>query len=292
MDLIRQHFLDLFSLPIFPPPPPGPGAHLPPEIFEIILYHASRNGIVVLRDYRRYMQEIQEGRRKPDQEYLRRTLLPSSPRRILGNCALVSRYWANQSRRLMFDHATLTIRSLEDAQAFRHYALHGSTKLVKICDLIDKISVNQDYNEPRSLLDLVFLSATRNKLFKLQIKGPVPQRIPPSHLDTPHWYLADSTMTSQPSVTAYDSITLENLHVPSYAHFTKYISHFRSAKTLFFDSLTWDGKFSPGDWRVRVKPSPRSPLHTTFTATECTSNYLVCLQAVMWYPNFPLHAAL
>ncbi|KAI0749019.1 hypothetical protein BC629DRAFT_1444902 [Irpex lacteus] len=88
--------------PIQPPhlssPPPGPGAHLPPEIFEIILYHASRNGIVVLRDYRRYMQEIQEGRRNPDQEYLRRTLLPSSPRRILRNCALVSRYWANQSR--------------------------------------------------------------------------------------------------------------------------------------------------------------------------------------------------
>ncbi|KAI0749018.1 hypothetical protein BC629DRAFT_1557342 [Irpex lacteus] len=81
-------------------------------------------------------------------------------------------------------------------------------------------------------------------------------------------------MTSQPSVTSYDSITLENLH------------------TLFFDSLTWGGKFSPGDWRARVKPSPRSPLHTTFTATECTSNYLVCLQAVMWYPNFPLHATL
>lgn len=192
----------------------------------------------------------------------------------------------------MFTGATVHLRSFENAQAFRKYALHGEPKLVKICDLIKAIEVRQYYYlEPKSssFLHLVYLPATRNKLVRVAIHGPIPASIPPCMHDTPHWGLPNTTIVSlSPMVTAYNRVFISDIHFPSFLHLSKYLSYFRNAENLLFEALTWDGKFEPV-WRVH-KTRARSPLHTSITVSKCTDNILVCMQAVMWYPNFPLHA--
>ena len=213
---------------------------------------------------------------------------------LLKQCALVCRHWANQCRRYLFHGATLEVRSYRSIKSMIYYALHGSSFLISIHTLISGINVIQTHRSS-SFLHLVFSfkSITGKQLFHLALQGPVPRNFPTCKLDTPHWSLPAS-IPAPPSLTAYNRILLTTIHLPSFGHVAKYISHFKLATQIDFRDLTWYN----GGLRLHEPPTSivRGPTQRripdedfTLNISGCTNNGRIALQAMSTYKHSPLY---
>lgn len=289
---MRSHLRSLIYIPAWDTPRTGfvplngvAGALVPPELFSQILHFVSQ------RD-----EALYERIRRPrdfSHDEVQYALSNAFPQQTLKNCALVCRYWANQSRAYMFTDARITIRSLEDAELFRKYAIDGSRHLNRVCELCGSLQIEQEYSRSRrSFLDLVYLPQTRSKLKALKLVGPRLEDMgnPPFVLDTPYWGLPNVSAVSPSLLTSYEQVTMNRMEFPSIFHVFKYVKHFRvGAVTIEFDSLTWDGKEDdPLRPRATVSSSKRSSKATSCRASNCSDNFLICWQMVMVRADFAL----
>lgn len=210
-------------------------ARIPPELFDNILFYVnvarvSRRGGLIGR------------------HLIRRRGEPS-PIDILNDlkqCSLVFLFWANRCREHMFAGRTLEITSYEDAETFRRYIVQGCPRLTQVHRLIKRIDVTQNYSRElasktherqTSFLHLLHLPAIQDKLEELFIKGPVPDGFNPAKLDTPHWGIPPYIVVPS-SFLQNTEIYLEDVHLPSFYHVTKYIRHFSSAASIMFVTIT------------------------------------------------------
>lgn len=284
---IGSHLRSLFHVPAWDTPLPrfGPGAFIPQELFFHILRFVGERD-QALDDRLKYGRDLTY----QELEFALRNVFPLS---ALRNCALVCRYWANQSRAYLFTGATIKIRSLEDAELFRKYAVAGSSHLNRICDLCGSLEVEQEYSSrsQRSFLDLLYMPETRGKLKKLTLIGPRMEDLGGLSfmLDTPHWGLPNVSVVASSMTTSYKEVAMDRMDFPSIFHIFKYVKHFRGAVSVRFDSLTWIGKEDPLRPRTRVAVSSlRTSRALSFQAVNCTDNLLVCWQMAMIRPDFAL----
>ena len=292
MQLIRDLITFNFEIDGAKPISETPGEIVPPELFYRILYWAAQEDTSLSKAAKRRVLAVfnrgTEGPdiREQDKEEIANFL--TGPFYTLKRCSLVCRYWANQSRRYLFTNATLSIKSLEAARAFRFYSLHSSNKLLKLCDIIREIRVLQRYdlNETRSLLDVVYFPATRTKLSALHIFGPFPSILSPCRLDTPHWSITNGDSFA-PSITPYKSVVLRNTAFPSFSSVTKYLKHFRAAQEITLWNLTWNDKthFSP----TRPIPTSSTRPRIAVMTFECTDSFLIGWQTFTMYSDSLFH---
>ena len=271
--------------------PVTPGAFVPPELFSRILHWAAQEDISHSQAAKQsVLAHVMEDAVNPDLR-TRKELATffSSPFYTLTSCSLVCRYWANQSRRYLFTDRTLSIKSLENARAFRLYSIHRGNNLIKLCDIIREIRVQQwpKLNESRSLLDLVYFPATRSKLSAVSIIGPFPDTIASCRHDTPHWSITNGDSFS-PSITPYNSVYLSDAAFPSFLSVTKYLKHFRAAQSFQLYSLTWNDKaqFS----LTRPIPTPSTRPRICVEVSHCTDSFLIGWRALTIYSDSFIHA--
>ncbi len=265
--------------------PLGLGATIPPELFPFILYYASNE------DRTEQVRALYKAKSRAGEEYddleLEIELEKAAPRYALQSCSLVSRYWANQCRKYMFRDAVLTLNCLEDAQAFRQYALEGSKELIPIHKLIRWIDATQVYvTNTKSFLDIAYIPSISRKFRRLRIVGPAPPGFPPSKLDTPHWRPTNLACIT-PAVTAYQSISIGRITVRSFIQVVKYIKHFRNATDIRLNSVTWSDNGEV--YLLRPIPTSRSRQEIRVEAYDCTDNFLVCWQGFAMYSDSPIH---
>lgn len=271
---------------LFAPQYSEAGAHIPPELFPRILFYVS------LDDRRKQIREHAEAEARRtntpiDDWDLLTKLMEASPAFGLRACSLVCRYWANLSREYLFTDRMLTIRTAEEAKVFGYYAAHGSQELIPIAGLIKGMHVVYLYHSShRSILDLLHVPLMRDKLFDLSLRGPFPDTLPPSKLDTPHWSVTNTAALS-PSVTAYRKVVLSSMDFPSLLHAIKYIKHFKYASEISLNSLTWDGKtLVPLTYMKQNTRCYRRQIEVS--VEKCTDDVFLCWQVAMMYSDFPL----
>lgn len=251
-------------------------ADLPPELFPRILFFVSFETDEEQR-YRYEHQRYEDG------------LLDvwlGAPVVVLGNCSLVCLYWANICRRYLFHGRSMRIRTREDAEKFRKYATRGSVRLVPLFKLIKRLSATQHYDSS-SFLHLLLLPSLRTKLAQLHLKGPTTPGFPHGlPLDSPHWSVPRVTATP-PSVTPFRGVEISNIHFPSLKTVVKLIKHFKDARVLDLRSLSWEDDCSTTPLHmVHSRGGTREGIH--ISASNCTDDVLICLQAAMLYPDSPL----
>ncbi|KAI0749017.1 hypothetical protein BC629DRAFT_1594294 [Irpex lacteus] len=261
------------------------GAFVPEELFKDILYWISQDDRT--DEVRAQLKAMYPDRPRGFAGIEAVALHEAQPIYTLRSCALVCRYWANQSRRYMFTGRKMHISSLEDAQMFRKYAVNGSPHLFKICDLISELEVKERFKGSRSLLDLIHLPATRNKLTEVQIIGPPPPHIPSLRLDTPHWKLAN-TVALSPAATSYKTVSLFRLTFPSFVHVIKYLKHFRAATHISLRSLEWSDKTQV----LLQRPIPvlKRRQDVIVNLVDCTDGFLIGWQAITMYADSFVHS--
>lgn len=266
MDAIRDHARLVYDIFTFNfeiddgSPPPMASMPVPEELLENILYWVRQEDIGTT-------PRLQAG--------------------MLKNCALVCRHWARQSRRYIFSGKRLHIRSLEHAQMFREYALHGSPKLLKVCDLIRGLSVSERFSASRSFLDLVHLPTTHDKLRRVEIRGPFPPQIQPLRLDTPHWNLTN-VVSIPPTTTAYRTVDLSDLTFPSFAHLVKYLKYFHTATRMELISVKWSDKVQAS--LLRPLPVLHRRRRIDVQTSDCPDGFLVGWQAITMYADSFIHS--
>ncbi|KAI0748977.1 hypothetical protein BC629DRAFT_1599073 [Irpex lacteus] len=247
-------------------------ARIPPELFDNILFYVNvhcRSGT--------YLERKRGGRTSRDMH------------NNLTQCSLVCLFWANKCREHMFSERTLKINSYEDAEIFRRYVIGGCPRLTPVHQLISQIVVYQDYKSGRSFLHLLNLLNIQDKLNSLLINGPVPDGFHPAKLDTPHWSIPLCIVV--PSSFLKKRIILENVHLPSFYHVTKYIRHFSCAAYMELTAITWDGStphlLPHASNAVAGRCRPRS-LGISVNGV-CTHPTHLAVTALMLNPNCPLH---
>lgn len=261
------------------------GAFVPEELFKDILYWISQDDRT--DEVRAQLKAMYPDHPRGYAGIEAVALHEAQPIYTLRSCALVCRYWANQSRRYMFTGRKMHISSLEDAQMFRKYAVDGSPNLLKICDLISELEVKERFKGSRSLLDLIHLPATRNKLTEVQIIGPPPPHIPSLRLDTPHWKLAN-TVALSPAATAYKTVSLFRLTFPSFVHVIKYLKHFRAATHISLRFVEWSDKTQV----LLQRPIPvlQRRQDVIVRLGDCTDGFLIGWQAITMYADSFIHS--
>lgn len=300
MDTIRNNVQLIYDLITFNfdidgvgATPTAPGAVVPPELFSRVIFWIAHEDTSHSLAAKRNILVSSLGPPPSDFSDSRLEQLAiflSSPFNNLQTCSLVCRFWANQSRRYLFLNKTLHISSLENARAFRHYTLHGSNKLIRICDLVRTIFVKQWYNQPRSYLDLIYLPAARTKLAQLKILGPISDTISPCRRDTPHWSITDGNSFT-PSITPYSVVSLNDAAFPSFLSVIKYLKHFRAAQEIKLTSLTWGDKIQVSLLRPIPTSSSRQRISVQVSG-ECTDSFLVGWHTVNMYADSFVHAVL
>ena len=187
----------------------------------------------------------------------------------------------------MFRGARFSVWSLQKAQDFRKYSTDGCRTLVPICTLIRSVEVDISCNRTaRSFLDLVYLPQMRGKLDRLRIHGPLPEGLPPSKLDTPHWSLTNLVAPPRPA-TAYQYVHLNAIDFPSFSHLIKYFKCFDSAINYYLNNLTWNSK-TPSTPSHFFKSPARYRKSIAVHASRCTDDLALCIQVATMYPDFPL----
>ena len=260
-------------------------ARIPPELFEKILDHVGSGFRTRLAGDSRIELEDRE-------------TTSSSPidNEGIGACSLVCRHWANVCRRYMFQGAELKIDSPSKMDVFVKYATRGCRSLVKVHTLIGRLLVYQTYSNSLSFSHrLGALRSTIGKEIELRlyISGPIPRKFPSQLLDTPHWGLSPTAVTP-PSISPYSAISIETIHLPSFAHVVKYIEHFEEARTFSFRGLTWDVDGEP-QHQVRIHRLRRRPRKRNVQgrldvhAMECTNSVGLCLQVLASHPCSLFH---
>lgn len=167
-------------------------SRIPPELFEDILFYVN-----VDRDSQESLNYLERKSGTPS---------PNDTLTDLKQCSLVCLFWANKCREHMFSEKNLNIKSYEDAEIFRRYAIGGCPRLTPVHQLIREIHIIQDYQTGMSFLHLLCLSVIRDKLGGLFIEGPVPGGFNPAKLDTPHWGIPTSYLFPEnPSQTRFIS---------------------------------------------------------------------------------------
>jgi hypothetical protein len=213
-------------------------------------------------------------------------MLKAGPLYTLKSCSLVCRYWANQCRRYMFLNSTLHLRSLQKAEQFRNFTINGSKNLDSLCSFISAVAVYQSYASPKSFADLAYMPETREKLWKMQLQGPLPSNAPTESLSAPHWGALNSRRLP-PFVTSYRRFILKDVDYPSFSHLARCLKYFKNTTQFIFMNLTWSKK-SIESMIQFDKPTNHSRESMTITAEGCTNDLLVCMQTAMMYPNFAL----
>ncbi|KAI0085049.1 hypothetical protein BDY19DRAFT_997118 [Irpex rosettiformis] len=271
---------------------PGPGAVIPEELFSRILYYVSRDDRSKEVGKNRFKTSVQYDPWLEDVMTKKEILMMlAKPLYTLKTCSLVSRYWANRCREYIFSGRALNFINIDEAQAFRHYALQGSSELIPIHELIEAVSVSQTYEySPKSFLHLVYIPQISQKLRRIEIKGPFTYDSPPVNIDTPHWSLSNLSPCISPAITGYRSVRLNGIQFPSFGHIIKYMKHFRSADDIYLSHLTWNDNAEVS----LLKPMPtmhnRQKIHVT--ATDCTDNFLIGFYAATVYSDSPIHTVL
>ncbi|KAI0085028.1 hypothetical protein BDY19DRAFT_1059820 [Irpex rosettiformis] len=272
---------------------PGRGAVIPPELFPRILYYVTQGDP---RDEIRARYDAKPPSKHGDDPYVYwnhvRELREASPAFTLKSCSLVSLHWANQCRRYMFTNKKLDFLDYGAAQAFRYYAIQGSKNLVPIYELVELISVTQNYGNDastKSFLDLVYIPQIAQKLRWLDIHGPVPPNFPPCKMDTPHWGLSNLTCIS-PVVTGYITVSLIEIEFPSFNYVIKYLKHFRASREIRISSITWNDKVAI--YLPRPLPTKENRSHIYVEARTCTDSFHVGLYAATLYSDSPIHAVI
>ncbi|KAI0811127.1 hypothetical protein BC629DRAFT_1032784 [Irpex lacteus] len=187
-------------------------------------------------------------------------------------CSLVCLSWANKCRRYMFSSQALEIRSYGDAEIFRRYAVRGY------------------YQNRSSFLHLLYLPVIQHKLKYLAILGPIPVDFHRAKLDTPHWGIPPFIVL--PSSFLQNKVSVGDVHLPSYKHVIKYISHFARATNIHFSRVTWDGEIPRSLPRVSntiIRHLHRELCSVKISAKTCDDNLHLTLTAAMLNPQCPLH---
>lgn len=255
-----------------------PGTRIPPELFDLILFYVASQCVHDDLMCRTMRMSRERGGSAPGDVLM-----------DLKRCSLVCRFWAHECRRYIFGHTTLIVRCHEDAQILRTYALHGYSSLTPIHDLVHRIFAYQDYNDRSSFSHLLYLPCFRTTFKALDISGPIPKAFHPTKLDTPYWGLPPSAVPIRSCLENF-TIWIEDIHLPSFVHVTKYARHFAYAECLQFARLTWDGGLPNSLPRVsQAIARGRRPCEMQVSAHRCTDNFNLALTAVMLNPRCPLH---
>ncbi|KAI0748973.1 hypothetical protein BC629DRAFT_129786 [Irpex lacteus] len=253
----------------------SPGAHIPPELFDNVLFYVNVHRALQARD-----GGLSRGSGRPS-SYDALT--------DLKRCSLVCRFWANRCRQYMFAGRTLEIYRSEDAEIFRRYAIGGCAALIPVHQLIGEIQVYLRYDGLiNSFLHLLYLSVIRQKLRLLSIHGPIPTGFHPAKLDTPHWGSPPSVVL--PRSFLRNQIRVSHIHLPSISHVSKYLRHLICAADIILHLVTWDGEMPislPGASNAVYRR--RKPLSMKISASHCTDNINLALTAAMINPGCPLH---
>lgn len=263
------------------------GARIPPELFSSILFFL--NALCA-------SQRLEE----EDSATLRRDSASSSSNDTLAplkRCSLVSRFWANKSRRYIFLGKTLKIRCRDDAEIFRRYTVHGCYRLIPVHKLIRDIEVVQGYDERNSFLHLMHHPLIEDKLRDLEISGPTPKGFHPSLFSAPYWGVPPSVYPLP--IWLKNRIRLQDIHFPSFAHVSRYMRHFARASKIDLGGLTWPSD----DWRSHYGgskaptpfdlPTPPPQRKSRFTmrvsAWNCTDPIHLAVSVIMLNRWCPLH---
>lgn len=260
----------------------GPGATIPQELFDSILHHAGS-------DWRNKTRK-------------RLTWQPSlgsieDSLHTLKMCSLVCRHWANLCRRHIFSGATLVVSSHGAVETLLAYGTSPQYSILPLQELVKAIDVKQAYCISRlSFCHLLSHPRFTSKLCRLHIVGPIPWDFPRFfRRDSPHWSLPPTIITP-PSLLKYQYIHVTDVHLPTFAHATKYVGHFAHAGEQRFDKWTWDmdgpeETLSSHFPRLRARSAAqrdRSYLH--IRASNCKNNVGLCFAAAMTHPGFLLCA--
>lgn len=281
-------------------------AKIPPEILDNIVGHVPDCIEHQPEDSGSYVLQ----RRQPSSDIQDR-LQP------LRSCSLVCRRWANICRHGMFSMARLIFQTPEELDEFLAYSFNGCRGLVPIYKLIRWIGVEQRYDAKRSFCHRLnaLPQDTASKIYqRLDLRGPVPDGLHSSMLSTPHWSLPPSITMPYSLSRVYGEINAIDIHMPSFSHVIRFISHFAYTKSweifpgtqmsiinsvrprVTFHSLTWDNdRDYPPHFRKPVlyrRPyNSRSPvaLSDSISVARCTNNIRLCLHALIARPTCCMH---
>ncbi|KAI0345164.1 hypothetical protein BDW22DRAFT_1354057 [Trametopsis cervina] len=243
-------------------------ADLPPELFEIIIWNAVKEGPSWRKD----------------------------GIRILCKCALVALPWAKFARAILWGDVIDSFDvGYEKATSFARANLHPehwSPRLVPVLELLKRIRAFQRYNEPSSWLYLITsVPALRKKLTFVQLEGPVPEGFNASRLSSPYWSIPPA-FARVPMFTHLVSAQLFRTHFARFADLVQLLRHFARAEQLTFADVTWGDADAPVLWPTRTtKERVETPPRRAYAA-NCTNNVLMAMAAHYVDSGLPLRTAL
>ena len=165
--------------------------------------------------------------------------------------------------------------------------MQGCPSLIPVHKLIASVSVEQRYDKPHSFCHrLSRLKSVASKLrFELVLLGPIPDAFPPCKLDTPHWSLP-STIATPSSLLPFKRIVVQYLHLPSFSHVIKYVSHFGQADDIVLENMTWDTNESDTPIRFRHVAFPKMKgKDLSIETIDCEKSVRLSLQVMNTHPR-------
>lgn len=192
---------------------PATAADLPPELFPLILT---------------YVCTDDRGRDAYRGDWVRDTMA----------CSLVCRFWANTSRRALFDGRTVRVKSLAEFLTLDSFVDNGSTHLVPLSELISGLRIVQTWDSAawcyRVCNSRLFkLSTVRSILevpfYALTLQGPIPANLPRAAYRSLHWSLPRSL----PDFYLPLSVHLRDVHFPRLSDLDALLGHFHGSSAVF-----------------------------------------------------------
>ena len=190
----------------------------------------------------------------------------------------------------MFVNTGITIRSLQEAESFAGYAVHGCPSLTPVHRLISYVEVEQGYDAPfsfyRHMRPYLFL-VNSNLQYYLRMIGPIPDEFPLEQLYAQHWGTPPASAPLVSTLLPYSFVAVKDVHLPSFACVVPYIRNFLPVESISFMRLTWDGddEDDPIIIAEGLDGLEAKPTHVHVRTFECTDNLALALQVAVNNPN-------